>query len=103
MVTTRIGPSSDGKVVTLVAGAVLELVLPENPTTGYRWVLDPPPTGSSLVDDRLELGDSSPAPGAAATHVFAVVVERTGTLHARLGREWESEPAQHFTVRVELG
>ncbi len=100
--TIRIGLSTDGTVVTIAAGDVLELALPENPTTGYRWALDPPSAGSRLIDDRMERGDSTPTAGAGATRVLAILVEQAGALHAQLRREWETQPIQSFTVRVEL-
>ena len=100
MVTTRAGLTSDGAVVTIAPGDVLELALPENPTTGYRWALDPLPAGATLLDDRMERSDPAPDPGAGATRVFAIRVGGPAAFHAQLRREWEAAPIQDFTVHA---
>jgi predicted secreted protein len=100
MVTTRVGILNDGTVVTVAPGGSLELALPENPSTGYRWTLGPLPDGVELVDERVERGEPELAAGAAAVHVFAVAVGRAGTIVAQLRREWEVHPAQTFSVQV---
>jgi predicted secreted protein len=99
-VTTRVGLSSDGTDVTVARGNTLEVVLPQNAATGYRWEMTPSP-GLAIVDDRLE-PPSSDRPGAAGRRVFILRVDEPGVLSARLRRAWE-EPeaaAQTYTLRV---
>ncbi len=49
----RLSMEDAGKTVRVPAGAVVELRLDENPTTGYRWTL-PPETCCEMVEDRNE-------------------------------------------------
>jgi hypothetical protein len=43
LVTTRVvSLDADGTTVEVAPGERLELRLPENASTGYRWVLEPP-------------------------------------------------------------
>lgn len=99
--STRIGPDQAGEVVTVAPGQQVELVLPENAGTGYRWELDPLPEGMRMLDDRTELGSSTMA-GAAGHRVFTVRVDGSGSLTARLRRRWEPAAAtdKTYTVRV---
>lgn len=99
MAATRVGPG-DGTDVSVPTGGQLELALPENAGTGYRWSLGPLPQGMVLLDDRIEHTAAAPRPGAAAVHVFTVRVAGAGTLEAQLRREWEDGPLQRFSVRV---
>jgi predicted secreted protein len=99
-VTARVGIPDDGRVVTVTPGGVLEIALPENATTGYRWELDVLPMGAVVVADRVEAPDTRAA-GAAGLRVFAVRTGRGGTVSARLRRSWETaDPVRTFSVRV---
>jgi predicted secreted protein len=100
MVTTRVGIPSDGGVVTIAPGALLEVALPENPGTGFRWALGPLPAGAELVEDRVEPGGSALGPGAAGMRVFVVRAGQRATLTANLRREWEAGPARTFSIQV---
>ena len=97
---TRVFDSSyDNKRVELPAGAVFELILPEKPTTGYRWrivsnhkpetdSIDPPPS----------------TPGAGTVRHFCFLAEQSGEsiLALQLRRSWEREapPAATFTLHI---
>jgi predicted secreted protein len=99
-VTTRVSEPDDGEVVTVAPGGVLEIALPENATTGYRWELDPLPAGAEMVADRVE-APATTAAGAAGLRVFAVRPGHGGTVSARLRRSWEAaEPLRTFSVQV---
>jgi predicted secreted protein len=95
---TRIDASADGETVTIAPGALVELDLPENAGTGYRWALDQLPPGSEVVEDRVEPNASTP--GARAMHVFVVRADQPGTLSANLRREWEATPIDTFSVHL---
>ncbi|MEN3309606.1 MAG: inhibitor of cysteine peptidase [Micromonosporaceae bacterium] len=98
--TTRVGVPNDGEAVTVAPGGLLEIALPENATTGYRWELDPLPAGAAVVGDRVEAPDTRAA-GAAGLRVFAIRPGHGGTVSARLRRSWETvEPVRTFSVRV---
>jgi inhibitor of cysteine peptidase len=99
-VTTRVGVPDDGEVVTVAPGAVLEIALPENASTGYRWELGPLPAGAEVVADRMEAAATT-AVGAAGLRVFALRPGSGGTVSARLRRSWETvPPVRTFSVRV---
>ncbi|HKT01665.1 MAG TPA: protease inhibitor I42 family protein [Rugosimonospora sp.] len=96
----RVGEPDAGGEVALAPDGVLEIALPENASTGYRWELEPLPPGAEQVGDRMEAAASAP-PGAAGLRVFAVRFSGGGTVSARLRRPWEQvEPVRRFSVRV---
>jgi inhibitor of cysteine peptidase len=99
-VPVRVGLSSDGSAVTVARGDTLEVSLPQNASTGYRWELAPS-EGFRIVDDRLEPPVSAYA-GAAGHRVFVLRVEEPGIVQARLRRPWEppERAAQTYSVRV---
>jgi inhibitor of cysteine peptidase len=73
-------------------GETIELRLPENPTTGYRWSLDVEPPGASAVTgSRFETG--GPGIGAGGMRIFTIAINGLGAvkLQAKLWREWEGE------------
>jgi inhibitor of cysteine peptidase len=102
-VPARVGLSSDGSAVTVARGDTLELSLPQNASTGYRWELTPS-EGLRIIDDRLESPASAHA-GAGGHRVFVLRVEEPGIVQARLRRAWEppERAAQTYTLRVLTG
>lgn len=101
--TTRVGLRNDGGVVTVAPGDALEVVLPQNASTGYRWEVAPS-RGIAIVDDRVEPGSAS-RPGAGAQRVIVVRVREPGEVVARLRRPWEppEDATQTFRIRVATG
>jgi inhibitor of cysteine peptidase len=99
-VPARVGLSSDGSAVTVARGDTLEVSLPQNASTGYRWELVPS-EGLQIVDDRLDPPSSAHA-GAGGQRVFVLLVEEPGVVQAWLRRAWEppERAAQTYTVRV---
>jgi inhibitor of cysteine peptidase len=98
---TRIGPDRSGGVIAVQPGDLVEVALPQNAGTGYRWQLDPLPPGLVLIADATE-PPSEATPGATGVRVFTLRADRSGSLVARLRREWEpaGEAAGTFAVRV---
>jgi inhibitor of cysteine peptidase len=101
--TTRVSLSDDGSTVVVGRGDTLEVVLPQNPSTGFRWEIDASP-GLVVVEDRV-LPPSSDHPGAAGERMFALRVDEPGVVLARLRRPWEpvEAAARSYTVRVLTG
>jgi inhibitor of cysteine peptidase len=97
---TRVGLAGDNTAVTVARGDNLEVVLPQNASTGYRWEIDPS-VGLAVVDDRLE-PPASGRPGAGGQRVFVLRVDEPGVVQARLRRPWEpaDSAARTYTVRV---
>jgi inhibitor of cysteine peptidase len=90
MTDVRLTEGSNGKDVFLKVGQTFSVTLPENPTTGYRWIFVQKggPT-CSLVSDSFEprtqrLG----SPGVHEWH-FRVDAPGTATVEMRLAREWD--------------
>ncbi|GAA1812737.1 protease inhibitor I42 family protein [Planosporangium flavigriseum] len=98
--TFRVGPADDGSTVVVPRGETLEVVLPQNVSTGYRWELDPP-AGMAVVDDRV-LPPASTYPGAPGDRLVVLRVDEPGVVRAHLRRPWEPAEvaAQSYTVRV---
>src|SRR5437660_4307603 len=79
----EIGKEHSGSELNLEIGESLELRLPENPTTGYRWQLRS--SGSPV----LELMEDSPSPAGEAVGAGRV-------------RRWVFRAAQAGLARLEL-
>ncbi|NDB96379.1 MAG: hypothetical protein EBZ78_09505 [Verrucomicrobia bacterium] len=88
------------------AGEPLEVRLPANFSTGYRWILDPPMQTARLVSESY-LPSPEARPGAPGTQILRVVFPREGRFNLKLAsrRLWESSsvPAAqttNFVVQV---
>ena len=76
----------------VAVGQSIELRLPENPSTGYRWTVAVAPAGAAAIDgDRYVAGGSMP--GAPGTRAFVVTMKAPADarLDAKLWRVWEGE------------
>lgn len=93
-----------GRTVRVGMGALLTIQLQENPTTGYRWIVERS-SGLAFIGDQFHM--SSKSPGASGTREFQFRVTARGfhdlTLVNR--RDWESESSAigRFAVRIEVG
>ena len=88
-----------GREVPVSAGDVIELRLPENPTTGFRWSFDAP--GVELVEDRYE--DVGEGLGAASQRVLRLRVTATETdLNLRRGQMWDPAMPPDATLTFRL-
>lgn len=85
-------------MITARVGGTVNLALPENPTTGYRWRLTGP---LEVVSD--DFFPSGTTPGAAGERVFVLRVDRAGRheVLAELTREWEASVKDVRTFVVE--
>jgi inhibitor of cysteine peptidase len=88
---------------------MVELVLEENPTTGYSWTLTLP-EGLNVETDEYRSMDrgstSSPLVGAGGDHVWRFRAVRPGTylVQGSYARSWEITPEDrsfHLTIQVE--
>ena len=97
-----IDKTQHGKKIVTQKGEVLHVQLAENPTTGYQWYIN------SLDDNHLEYTEkdyemSGEAIGAGGTKTFYFEVIKAGIseLHISLGKPWENEPVDTFSVTIE--
>ena len=105
MADIALGPDDNGTEVAAAPGDRLVITLPENATTGYRWVVesvDPPlevEPGESLA------ADVSPAGRAGECRiVLRATAAGSGQVRLRLRRSWEppERAAEQFTVTVRI-
>jgi inhibitor of cysteine peptidase len=90
-----------GTTIKVAPGDLVVLELPENPTTGYEWVMSVEGSVQVVEDDRD--APASPTPGASVTRRFAVRPDLPGrsSLILRRQRSWETgQPIE--TVEVVL-
>jgi inhibitor of cysteine peptidase len=99
----QVDERQNGRRVELAVGEELEVVLPENPTTGFRWRLqeDGAPA-CALIEDRP--GNAPGPPGRAVSHAWLFRAARQGDVQIELalGRQWEPRPARSFHLDVHV-
>jgi inhibitor of cysteine peptidase len=88
----------------LAVGETLEVCLPENRTTGFKWILESSvERACSLVSDHVEPGHLAGQPGKRCWHFRA---EHAGSEHIRMSyqRPWEEKkaPARTFTLGIRV-
>lgn len=95
----------NGRRIEQTANELLEISLPENPTTGFRWGfidLDP---SVHVTEDTYDLAGDV-APGAAANHIFRLTFSEPGEfpIALRLWREWEGDASimDRYDVTVDV-
>jgi inhibitor of cysteine peptidase len=101
----QITEDSNGTEIDLAAGETLEVRLQENPSTGFKWVLESAGKGAcALVGDAFENGGA--IPGQPGTHRWEFRAEQagSGTITLSYQRPWEEKqsPARSFTLRVRV-
>jgi inhibitor of cysteine peptidase len=100
----QITEDSNGTEIDLAVGETLEVLLPENRTTGFKWVLESGGEGVCVpAGDSFERGSAIGQPG---THRWEFRAERTGSAVIKLSyqRPWEQQqtPARKFTLKVRV-
>ncbi len=85
----------------------VEIRLPANPSTGYRWTLDPPMQSGRILSESYEPAAKSPRVGAPGTQILQVVFPREGRFNLKLAyrRIWEPAsvpPAQTTNLVVKV-
>ncbi len=100
-----IDESFDKKALELKPGEELEIHLPENPTTGYRWHLASEETRIvDLVDDQLKPSSQRPGAGGERSWRFRAVRPGAARIELASRRSWEAgAPARSFTVDLRVG
>jgi len=101
MTELRLTHSDNGKTIDLTPDTRLVLVLAENPSTGYRWAVDPiEPPVVALVSNEYTLDPGVGFPGGGMRQLeFRVVRPGEVRLSLRLMREWDpSMIAMRFAV-----
>jgi inhibitor of cysteine peptidase len=96
-----IDESWNGREVELTLGESVDLQLPENPTTGYRWHLRSPlEPVLQLQHDSFE-GPGGTCGGGGVRHwCFHIAREGAVTLEMEYRRSWETRAIRTFTVTI---
>lgn len=93
-----------GQTIDMRVDEVIELRLPENPSTGFRWALTSPGAPvCAIVGDSFRLGGS--APGAPGEHRWEIRGVRPGTCDVSLAYRRGFDhvaPARSFTLRLRV-
>jgi len=85
----------------------IEIQLPANPSTGYRWMLDPPLQSGRILSESYESDAKDGRVGAPGTQILQVVFPREGRFNLKLAyrRLWEPlsiPPAQTTNLVVKV-
>jgi len=101
-VAIKLDEEDDGRVLKLKTGREMELRLPENPTTGYRWrVVKEGEPVCVLMGTDFKAGTR---PGEPGVHIrrYRVVGPGQATLKLAYTRTWESadSTARTFCLKV---
>ena len=97
----RVDETSDGQRVALHVDQPLEICLPENRGTGYRWVLAPAVEGPcALVNDVYEPPDGPPGRPGLRCWKFKTTRAGQGRIDLAYVRPWQQgqPPARTFTL-----
>ncbi len=91
-----------GRRHSVRVGDEVTVVLPETPTTGYRWHPDVDATALEPTDDQYE-GPTEPR-GAGGTRRLTFTARRAGPVHLRLvkWRAWETSAVEEFAVDLDV-
>lgn len=95
--------ADNGTTLSLHPGNSGELRLPETPTTGYRWSLDPPPPILAVTEaDFTPPRSTTIGGGGERRWVIQAKTTGTATLTLKLWREWEGDPSVIERYQVTL-
>lgn len=104
-VALRVTPEQEDAMITVSRGAIFEIRLPTNPSTGYQWRPEPWPRdlvrlqSSTYIADQAESGVT----GSGGTQVFRLVAIGRGTADIDLisqGPNKERGERFHFVLEV---
>jgi inhibitor of cysteine peptidase len=96
-----------GRTVSVRRGDVVEVSLPENPTTGFRWAVEEPESAAvSLLSAALSPPPANAGLGHGGVRVFRFAAGSAGNVQLRLKRwrEWEGDGsiAARFEVTLNV-
>ena len=98
--------ADDGQTVTMVVGDALQVMLAENPTTGYVWAIVTNDDAVLRLSDEPAFEAESDAIGAGGTRTFLFNAVGAGTSVLRLvnARQQDTavEPAATFEITVQV-
>lgn len=109
MAVVTLTDADNGKLIEARLGDEIDLGLPENATTGYRWHID---RADGLAEQGIAGQQVSPDPGpnpvfgrgGIREFRFKVIGPATARLELKRWREWEGESSvvERFAVDIKL-
>ena len=103
MATIELTDAENGGSIDAHVGDTILLALLDNPTTGYRWELEPV-TGVSIVLDvaGYEPSSGEAGSGGVATWLLSVAAAGTTSIALKRWRPWEGDASilDRFTVTI---
>jgi inhibitor of cysteine peptidase len=101
-----IGEDNNGQTIELAAGDIVEVVLPETPSTGFRWQAASKIEPVYAIAVETTEPPSSTKPGAPGTHRWRLEAKKAGECELKLAyhRPWESTAAaaREFHIRIRV-
>ncbi|MCU1573751.1 MAG: hypothetical protein JWO93_1833 [Micrococcaceae bacterium] len=96
---------TDGQVCGMTAGDRLVVLLPANPSTGFRWAAEG--RGDSMSAGASEdsvRADGAPGGGTTRGFAFRALLPGTAELAFKLWRPWEGDAStiQHIRITVTI-
>ena len=102
----RVTEEDNGKEFQLAVGGGLEIVLPENPTTGFRWKFQFQPKAERVWKVASDLFDPGRRPGERGLHRWVIEGTAAGRAAVSLvySRSWTSDqpPAKSFMIAIRV-
>jgi inhibitor of cysteine peptidase len=90
----QLNQQADGRTYRVILGSQLEIALPENPTTGYRWYLGGSDPALALTQERFDAPGGPPGKGGTRYWIFRAVQAGKAQIRAVYRRSWESKGAR---------
>jgi inhibitor of cysteine peptidase len=96
---------ANGQTIDLAVGEEIEIRLPENPTTGFRWQRTTDDLAAcKLVSDTFRASSGPPGHGGEHSWIFAAVRSGDCDIEFHLRRRWagSAEPARTFKIHIRV-
>ncbi len=100
-----VAESETGRAVTAAVGDKIKVVLPENPTTGFRWQIASFDTGILRAEGDEFVAGGGTGVGGGGQRVFRFDAASRGvaSIQLELKRSWEEQsPRSKFAIRVRV-
>jgi inhibitor of cysteine peptidase len=99
----RLGKSDSGRAIAVAKSQSIVIELPENPSTGYVWILSSVGSFKTVADTFLPAGGSV---GATGKHVFELRCDAAGQFDLVMvhQRSWETadKALEKFSLKVDV-
>ncbi len=105
MAAIEVTIAQDGTSIDAEVGDTILLRLSDNPTTGYRWELEPPAGESMVLDDSgYEPSGGAIGSGGVATWTLHATAAGTTSIVLKRWRPWEGDASvlTRFAVTVNV-